>query len=337
LILTPKNWGEFQHYKDREPSWIKLHKSLLTNYEFICLPIASKALAPMLWLLASEYKDGIIDASLDKIAFRLSMKRGELAEALTPLLESGFFDASEPLAERKQEAIPEKEVQVEDIEKSKSEKRAREDDWPKDFREQFWNTYPNKVGKAAAISKLEATRKRGVEWPLLMGGLRTYILTKPKDRQWCNPATWLTQDRWLDQPADANPAAPSLSADKISLDEAVSLFAKVGRWSRHSPVNDLSQVPVELLAKHGLLPDGRKISASQGHHMNASPRGIRGKPVKVEFRDLGTPTAERILKSGGDITRSATTSRERGSIDSAKLRLTECASGTLSAATNMRR
>jgi hypothetical protein len=33
--------------------------------------------------------------------------------------------------------------------------------------------------------------------------------------------------------------------------------------------------------------------------MNASPRGIRGKPVKVEFRDLGTPTAERILKSGG--------------------------------------
>jgi hypothetical protein len=109
LILTPKNWKSFQHYKDRAPSWIKLHKALLDDYEFACLPVASKALAPMLWLLASEYDDGKITASIDKLAFRLHMTRGDLSDALSPLLEKGFFDASEPLAERKQDACLEKE------------------------------------------------------------------------------------------------------------------------------------------------------------------------------------------------------------------------------------
>jgi hypothetical protein len=109
LILTPKNWKSFQHYKDRAPAWIKLHKALLDDYEFSCLPVASRALAPMLWLLASEYDDGKITASLDKLAFRLHMTRGELADVLSPLVEKGFFDASEPLAKPEQAACLEKE------------------------------------------------------------------------------------------------------------------------------------------------------------------------------------------------------------------------------------
>jgi hypothetical protein len=121
LILTPKNWKSFQHYKDRAPAWIKLHKALLDDYEFSCLPVASRALAPMLWLLASEYDDGKITASLDKLAFRLHMTRGDLADALSPLLEKGFFEASEPLAERKHDAIPEKEGEEENIDKRERE------------------------------------------------------------------------------------------------------------------------------------------------------------------------------------------------------------------------
>lgn len=67
----------------------------------------------MLWLLASEYEEGRIDASIDKIAFRLRLTRGELADALSPLVEKGFFDASEPLAGCNQEAILEKEEERE--------------------------------------------------------------------------------------------------------------------------------------------------------------------------------------------------------------------------------
>lgn len=49
-----KNWDNFQHYKDRNPPWIKLHNHLLDNYEFECLPDASKAHLLCIWMLASR-------------------------------------------------------------------------------------------------------------------------------------------------------------------------------------------------------------------------------------------------------------------------------------------
>lgn len=211
MILTPKNWNSFQHYKDRSPAWIKLHKALLDDYEFACLPVASKALAPMLWLLASEYEDGKIDATLDKLAFRLHMTRGDLANALSPLVEKQFFDASEALADCKRNAIPEREEEGENIDKKrKSETRAR-DDWPDDFRIQFWERYPNKVGKPKALNKLESARRRGVIWSELMAGLDAYIRDKPPDRQWLNPETFINQERWNDQPAPTAAIAKPLT------------------------------------------------------------------------------------------------------------------------------
>ena len=54
MFLTPKNWHAFQHYNKRNPPWIKLHRALLDDYEFSQLPVESRALAPMLWLIASE-------------------------------------------------------------------------------------------------------------------------------------------------------------------------------------------------------------------------------------------------------------------------------------------
>jgi GT2 family glycosyltransferase len=54
MKLKPKKWSEFQHYKNRSPSWIKLHAKLLDDVAFQRLPRASQALAPMLWLIARE-------------------------------------------------------------------------------------------------------------------------------------------------------------------------------------------------------------------------------------------------------------------------------------------
>lgn len=113
-MLTPKNWATFQHYKDRKPPWIKLHRGLLDDYAFACLPLASQALAPRLWLLASEYEDGKITANLDEISFRLHVPIDALKEALKPLVKSGFFDdASGLLAECKQELLLEREEERE--------------------------------------------------------------------------------------------------------------------------------------------------------------------------------------------------------------------------------
>lgn len=110
LSLIPKKWSEFQHYKDRSPPWIKLHRELLNNREFMCLPLASKALAPLLWLLASESKDGSFDASTAELAFRLRLTESEVEQGLKPLISKGFFlDASTMLAPRLQDATPETE------------------------------------------------------------------------------------------------------------------------------------------------------------------------------------------------------------------------------------
>jgi hypothetical protein len=59
IYLRVKNWAEFQHYKDRNPPWIKLHRALLDDYEFARLPDASKAHLVLIWLLASQ-SDGRI-------------------------------------------------------------------------------------------------------------------------------------------------------------------------------------------------------------------------------------------------------------------------------------
>ena len=119
MLLQPKNWAVFQHYKDRCPPWIKLHRDLLNNRQFICLPIASKALAPMLWLLASETKDGVFNASVEELVFRLRITEKDYADGVKPLIDNGFFIiASGVLADCYQVAIPETERDREETEET---------------------------------------------------------------------------------------------------------------------------------------------------------------------------------------------------------------------------
>lgn len=113
MIITPKNWLGFQHYKNRRPPWIKLYRSLLDDSEWHCLPDASKALAIMLWLLASESESGEINADSKPLAFRLRTTPQKIKDALNPLIESGFFVASTMLSNRLQDAIPERETEGE--------------------------------------------------------------------------------------------------------------------------------------------------------------------------------------------------------------------------------
>lgn len=110
MALRPKNWDKFQHYKQRCPPWIKMYRTLLDDREFMCLPVASKALAMMLWLLASEHAEGVIEGVPADWAFRLRMTDNELLAALKPLIDNGMFeDASNVLAECLQGACSERE------------------------------------------------------------------------------------------------------------------------------------------------------------------------------------------------------------------------------------
>lgn len=65
--------------------------------------------------------------------------------------------------------------------------------------DQFWALFPNKVGKADASKAFVKARQR-VDFHTMMDGLARYV-RKTDDRPWCNPSTWLNQDRWADEPA----------------------------------------------------------------------------------------------------------------------------------------
>jgi hypothetical protein len=83
----------------------------------------------------------------------------------------------------------------------------------------FWVMYPNKTGKGDARKAWDKAVKRA-EVDALMAGLQRYV-NKTDDRKWCNPSTWLNQDRWEDQTVRGG---PKNNADLLSewIDENLS-------------------------------------------------------------------------------------------------------------------
>ena len=157
MSIIPKNWATFQHYKNRSPAWIKLHRGLLDDFAYSRLPVASRALAPMLWLLASEYEGGAISLTFEEIAFRFRMSEEELTEAINPLIEAKFFSVnSKMLARRKQSACLEEEREEEKKDTCTFAKAKRtKNDYSEEFETNFWKPYP----RTSIMSKQEAWRE----------------------------------------------------------------------------------------------------------------------------------------------------------------------------------
>jgi hypothetical protein len=86
-MLLVKNWSEFQHYKDRNPPWIKLHRALLDDYEFAELPDTTKAHLVLVWLFASQ-NAGRIPADPEFLQHKLGLQK---KPNLQLLVERGFL------------------------------------------------------------------------------------------------------------------------------------------------------------------------------------------------------------------------------------------------------
>jgi len=162
MLLQPKNWAVFQHYKDRCPPWIKLHRDLLNDRVFMRLPLASKAIAPLMWLLASESKDGIFDGSMDELVFRLHITDKEYQQGVKPLIDNGFFVvASEMLAGCYQVAIPETERETEAETEKETKKKATGVACPDFVDPQVWADFLS-IRKAKKAPMTE-TALKGIE------------------------------------------------------------------------------------------------------------------------------------------------------------------------------
>jgi hypothetical protein len=91
MALGVKNWSRHQHFMRRRPTWIKLWHGTMNDRRFGRLPVASRALLPMVWLLASEFDFGIIDLTFDDMAHRVRWDEEDFGEAIKPCISSGFL------------------------------------------------------------------------------------------------------------------------------------------------------------------------------------------------------------------------------------------------------
>ncbi len=126
-LLKVKNFSQFQHYKDRNPPWIKLYTAITDDYLFSSLPDATKGHLMLIWLLASKTGNAIPhDARWVQQRIGASEK-----VRLDLLIQNGFLipyenvsdckqDASNVIADRKQDATDDSEYGLSDCKQDAS-------------------------------------------------------------------------------------------------------------------------------------------------------------------------------------------------------------------------
>ena len=161
-----RNWSEYQHYKDRNPPWIKLHFSLLSSADWVMLDDASRVLAVASMLIASR-SGGEIDGSPAGLDYLQRVAYLNESPDLKPLVASGFLiplaDASTMQADARPETETETEkkqrVHVVDPWPTKPPKKNGQYEYPPPF-ERAWSEYPSRDGSNPKTGAYKAFRAR---------------------------------------------------------------------------------------------------------------------------------------------------------------------------------
>jgi hypothetical protein len=112
-MLRVKNLEKFQHYRNRRPPWIKLHRSTLEDYHFRHLPDTAKAHLMLIWVVAS----GCDNALHDDAQWLTALTGATTPIDIDGLVSAGFIEryeepkrkrrASNAQAARKQNGVTE--------------------------------------------------------------------------------------------------------------------------------------------------------------------------------------------------------------------------------------
>lgn len=185
-MLSVKNWDKFQHYKDRNPPWIKLHFEIFASEDWVMLDDAGKLLAIACMLVASR-NGGQIPNNPSYIARLTHIKKVDLK----PLIDSGFLiDASE-CSQTLASACPSVSVSA-SVSVSETNKKVQDD-----F-EKFWTIYPKQrcgsQGKALSAYKSALTRTTTEK---IHEATVRYAASDEVARGFGKgAAAWLNDDRW---------------------------------------------------------------------------------------------------------------------------------------------
>lgn len=190
-MIKIKNWKDFQHFKDRNPPWIKLHKKILEQRDIMMISDCSFRILIGLWILASEdeNKDGVLP-SIEDIAFRLRRSTNEINEALQELKPFLIISDIKTISERYQGDIPETETY------SKETEKETEKEYIDGF-ENFWKIY-GRIGDKQKALKAWNKIKKGVAYEEIINGHTRYAeycsRTEWYNKQHCS--TWLNNKSW---------------------------------------------------------------------------------------------------------------------------------------------
>lgn len=201
MIYQIKNWRNFQHYKDRDPPWIKLHFSILSSSDWVMLDDASRVLAIASMLVASR-NQGQIDGSEAGLAYLQRVAYLKRKPDLTPLIECGFLESASGCKQEQAKATTETETETD----TRSAIRFPE----------FWEIYPNKIQKPQCLAKWKSKKYDSIADMILShvaAAVRSDQWTKNNGQFVPNPMTYLNQERWT----QAVGSAPKRS-DKLALD-----------------------------------------------------------------------------------------------------------------------
>jgi hypothetical protein len=87
-IVIP-DWEKFQHYKDRNPTWIKVYTDLLQDDDYLALAPTSRALLHGIWALYA-LTNGRLRTGRAQVALKMRAKREHWEE----LVYAGFIELS---------------------------------------------------------------------------------------------------------------------------------------------------------------------------------------------------------------------------------------------------
>ena len=104
-VIVVAGWEKFQHYKDRDPPWIKLYRDLLTAESWVLGTDESRLVQLASMLLAARYRNATpLNYALFRKVASLDMSEAKFKAAMKHLCATGFLEIQEDTEERKQSA-----------------------------------------------------------------------------------------------------------------------------------------------------------------------------------------------------------------------------------------
>jgi len=189
-LMRIKGWSRFQHFKDRNPPWVKLYKDILDDPDWHELDGESAKVLTMLWLIASEDEthSGLLPNE-KKLSFRLRIKETQLKQILTKLSHWLIFDDINTISDLYNSYIPETETETE----TETKVSLYSDDF-----ESFWKAYEKPVGKANAFKVWKTLKVNQELKDLILHKAR--VQAKNINRKFRKDAErWLKGRHWEDE------------------------------------------------------------------------------------------------------------------------------------------